>query len=69
MSKNDEELKCNSCKHKSGYVSGFDEYPPNTFLEHCNKNHWDFSDIEPEPDETNDFRENCVDYELKQTDK
>ena len=60
------EIKCDSCKNKSSYTTGFDEYPPCYTIPCCSKGHWyDDSELyEPEKDITaEDYWKDCVDYE------
>ena len=54
-------MKCDTCSHNA--IS--DERDVGTgYLSYCNKGHWD-GDYDDENDEYDDYRDDCVNYELR----
>ena len=53
-------MKCDTCKFKKQYTTGFDEYPAYMTFEYCFKGHWEGNTYD---DSEIDNWENCVEYE------
>ncbi len=56
-------MKCDSCKHLSGYTLGNDECGAGNLFQYCSKGHWEGGEP-PEPN-TEDPWVNCKDHEIK----
>lgn len=60
--------ECNTCKHRQGYQTGADEYPPYVIIEYCAKGRWEDTE-QPEPAAPL-ISGGCPDFEIKnQTDE
>jgi hypothetical protein len=60
-------MKCDMCKHNMGYATGMDEYPAQTYLTYCRKNHWEQGEMISVGEDIagEDPWENCKDFEPK----
>lgn len=60
-------FKCDTCKFKSHYTTGGDEYPAYARLMICTKGHWENAPEKPEPMEHDPWID-CTDYSANQPD-